>query len=176
MNKQSLATIWLDGCSGCHMSLLDIDERIIQLAEMYDILFSPLIDVKEFPESVDVTLVEGAISTDEDVKKIKMIRERTKMLIAFGDCAITGNVPAMRNRFKLEEVMKRGYLETTPKNQIIPDEMIPKLLDQAYPVYSFVEVDLYLQGCPPSADLIFYTLSEIAEGRTPALSEQARFG
>lgn len=176
MNKLSLATIWLDGCSGCHMSLLDIDDRIIQLTEMYDILYSPLIDIKEFPEEVDVTLVEGAISTDEDAGKIKMIRERTKTLIAFGDCAVTANVPAMRNRFSLEQVYARGYLETTPENKIIPDERVPKLLDMAYPVYSFVDVDIFLQGCPPSADLIFYTLSELAEGRTPELSERARFG
>jgi len=176
MNKLSLATIWLDGCSGCHMSLLDIDDRIIQLAEKYDILFSPLIDVKEFPEKVDVTLVEGAISTNEDVEKIEMIRERTGTLIAFGDCAVTANVPSMRNRFDLEKVLQRGYVETTPNNNLIPDELIPKLLDKAYPIYHFVDVDIFLQGCPPSADLIFYALSELAEGRTPELSERARFG
>ncbi len=176
MKKLTLATIWLDGCSGCHMSLIDIDDRIIQLAEMYTILYSPLIDVKEFPEEVDVTLVEGAISTDEDVEKIEMIRKRTKTLIAFGDCAVTANIPAMRNRFTLEQVFERGYIETSPNNKIIPDERIPKLLDKAYPVYNFVDVDIFLQGCPPSADLIFYTLSEIAEGRTPELSERARFG
>lgn len=176
MNKLSLATIWLDGCSGCHMSFLDIDDRILQLIEKYDILYSPLIDIKSFPEEVDVTLVEGAISTDEDVEKIEMIRKRTKTLVAFGDCAVTANIPAMRNRFNLEEVLKRGYVETTPKNKIIPDERLPKLLDKAYPVYQFVDVDLFLQGCPPSADLIFYVLTELAEGRDPELSERARFG
>ncbi len=169
MNKLSLATIWLDGCSGCHMSLLYIDERIIQLTEKFDILYSPLIDVKEFPEKVDVTLVEGAISSDEDVEKIEMIRRNTNTLIAFGDCAVTANIPSMRNRFSLEQVLARGYIETTPNNKVIPDEQIPKLLDKAYPVYHFVDVDIFLQGCPPSADLIFYTLTEIAEGRTPEL-------
>ncbi len=176
MKKLSLATIWLDGCSGCHMSLIDIDERILQLAELFDILYSPLVDVKEFPDSVDVTLVEGAISTDEDVEMIRKIRRQTETLIAFGDCAVTANVPAMRNRFDLEQVTRRGYIETTPNNKIIPDEYIPKLLDKAYPVYRFVDVDIFLQGCPPSADVIFHTLSEIAEGRVPDLSEQARFG
>lgn len=176
MKKLTLATIWLDGCSGCHMSLLDIDERIIQLTDRYEILFSPLIDTKKFPESVDVTLVEGAISTDEDLEKIEMIRRNTRTLIAFGDCAVTANVPAMRNRFDLEQVFNRGFLETTKKNKIIPDEKLPKLLDKAYPVYHFVDVDIFLQGCPPSADVIFYALSEVAEGRTPELSERARFG
>lgn len=176
MNKLSIATIWLDGCSGCHMSFLDIDDKILQLVERYDILYSPLIDIKDFPQEVDVTLVEGAISTDEDVKKIEMIRKRTKTLIAFGDCAVTANVPAMRNRFSLQQVIDRGYIETTPKNKIIPNESVPKLLDKAYPVCHFIDVDHFLQGCPPSADLIFYVLTEIAEGRKPEISERAQFG
>lgn len=176
MKKLSLATIWLDGCSGCHMSLLDIDERIIQLAELYDILYSPLVDIKEFPEQVDVTLLEGAISTDEDLEMVKKIRNQTRTLISFGDCAVTANVPSMRNRFKMEQVLHRGYVETTENNEIIPDQNIPRLLNKAYPVHHFVNVDLFLQGCPPSADLIFYTLTELAEGRTPDVTERARFG
>lgn len=176
MKKPTLATIWLDGCSGCHMSLLDIDERLVQLAENFDILYSPLIDIKTFPEKVDVTLLEGAISTDEDLEMVKKIRQQTETLVSFGDCAVTANVPAMRNRFKLEQVMLRGYVETNGMNEIIPDRDIPKLLDMAYPVHRFVHVDLFLQGCPPPADLIYYTLSELAEGRTPDLSKQARFG
>ncbi|MBP3191779.1 hypothetical protein [Natronogracilivirga saccharolytica] len=176
MKKLSLATLWLDGCSGCHMSLIDIDERIIQLTESYDILYSPLVDYKEFPAKVDVTLLEGAISTDEDLEMVKKIRTSTDMLICFGDCAVTGNVPAMRNRFKVEQVLNRGYVETTPDNKTMPDQYVPKLLDKAYPVHHFVDVDLFLQGCPPSADVIFYTLSEIAAGRTPDLRERTKFG
>ena len=176
MKKLSLATLWLDGCSGCHMSLIDIDERIIQVAEAYDILYSPLVDFKEFPEKVDVTLLEGAVSTDEDLEMVKKIRNRTEMLISFGDCAVTGNVPAMRNRFKVEQVLNRGYIETTPGNKTVPDQYVPKLLDKAYPVHHIVDVDLFLQGCPPSADLIFFTLNELAEGRTPDLTEHAKFG
>jgi NAD-reducing hydrogenase small subunit len=174
--KFTLATLWLDGCSGCHMSLVDVDERLIDVAGIYDIVFSPLVDVKEFPEKVDVTLLEGAISTDEDVEMVKRVRRSTKTLIAFGDCAVTSNVPSMRNHFKVEDVFKRGYLETTPGNTVIPDENIPKLLDKAYPVHHFVHVDVFLHGCPPTADNIFYTLVEIAEGRTPELSKRARFG
>ncbi len=176
MKKLTLATIWLDGCSGCHMSFVDVDERILQVAEKYDIIFSPLVDVKEFPEKVDVTLLEGAISTDEDVEMVKKIRKSTKTLIAFGDCAVTSNVPSMRNHYDLKDVFKRGYLETSTDNDVIPDEMLPKLLDKAYPVHHFVDVDVFLQGCPPSADTIFYALVEIAEGRTPELSKRARFG
>lgn len=176
MKKPSLATIWLDGCSGCHMSLIDIDERIIQLGEMYHILYSPLVDFKDFPEKVDVTLLEGSISTNEDLEMVKKIRKQTKTLISFGDCAVTANVPSMRNRFTKDQVLERGYIETTAKNDIIPDQQIPLLLDKAYPVHHFVDVDIFLQGCPPTADLIFYTLSEIAEGRIPNLTDKARFG
>jgi NAD-reducing hydrogenase small subunit len=176
MSKRKLATIWLDGCSGCHMSMIDMDQRLIDIVQKYDLVFSPLVDVKEFPEEVDVTLVEGAISSDEDYEKIKMIRDRTKFLVAFGDCAVTGNLPSMRNQFSVQEVLERGYIETSPGNREIPGENIPHLLDKAYPVNRFVEVDLFLQGCPPSADLIFNVLQELAEGRIPDVSENARFG
>ena len=176
MKKLSLATLWLDGCSGCHMSLIDIDERIIQVAEAYDILYSPLVDHKDFPKKVDITLLEGAISTDEDLEMVKKIRSRTDILISFGDCAVTGNVPAMRNRFKVEQVLNRAYIETTPGNKTMPDQYVPKLLDKAYPVHHIVSVDLFLPGCPPSADVIYYILIELAEGRTPDLTERAKFG
>ena len=109
--KVRLATVWLDGCSGCHMSLLDIDERLIALAGRVQVVWGPLVDAKEFPKDVDVTLVEGAVSSEEDLHRIKLVRSRTKLLISLGDCAITGNVPAMRNRFGADAVLRRGYLE-----------------------------------------------------------------
>ncbi len=176
MSKPTLATIWLDGCSGCHMSFIDIDERIIQLRDHYDILYSPLVDTKEFPGQVDVTLLEGAISSDEDLEMLNKIRKSTQTLVSFGDCAITGNVPAMRNRFKLRDVLEQGFIETTPDNKVIPDKHLPGLLEKSYPAHHFVDVDIYLQGCPPSADLIFYTLTELAEGRNPDFSNKMKFG
>src|SRR5208283_2983519 len=97
--KVRLATAWLDGCSGCHMSFLDMDQRLLDLAPSIDLVYSPLVDIKEFPPDVDVTLVEGSVSTNEDIERIRKIRSRTKLLISLGDCAVTGNVPAMRNPF-----------------------------------------------------------------------------
>ena len=97
MSKKRIATVWLDGCSGCHMSFLDMDERLLAIAGAADLVYSPLVDAKEFPENVDVTLVEGAVSSEEDLHKIKLVRERTKILISLGDCAVTANVPGMRN-------------------------------------------------------------------------------
>ena len=104
MTKAKLATLWLDGCSGCHMSLLDIDEGLIPIFERADIVYGPLVDPREFPEGVDVTLVEGAVGTEEDIEKMRRVRERTRILVALGDCAVTANVSGMRNPFKLRDL------------------------------------------------------------------------
>ncbi len=174
--KIRLATIWLDGCSGCHMSFLDIDHKLLELTDKVEIVFSPLVDTKEFPENVDITLVEGALGTEEDIHKIKKIRERTKMLVAFGDCAVTANIPSMRNPYGAEATLRRVYLEHDALNQQIPSEVIPSLLPNALPLHQLVKVDLFVPGCPPSADAIFYTLSELIEGRVPDLTSLSRFG
>ena len=176
MNKLKLATVWLDGCSGCHMSFLDIDERILTLAEKVDLVYSPLVDVKEFPEWVDVALVEGAVSSDEDFEKIRHIRAHTKTLVSLGDCAVTGNVPSMRDQFPLEQVVNRAYIENATLNQQVPSKVVPKLLAKVRPVHEVVNVDVFVPGCPPSADLIFNVLCELIEGRLPELSMTARFG
>ena len=176
MSKKTLATVWLDGCSGCHMSFLDMDERLIELADKVDLVYSPLVDNKEFPADVDVTLVEGAVSSEEDLHKIKTIRGRTKLLVSLGDCAVTANVPAMRNPFTVESVYDRAYYDTATLSPGTPTEVIPRLLPYARPVHEVVTVDVFVPGCPPSADVIFYALTELLEGREPKLSEKTRFG
>ena len=100
-DKLKLATVWLDGCSGCHMSFLDIDERILDVAALADLVYSPLVDNKQFPEMVDVTLIEGAGSSEEDYHKIRHVRAHTRILVSLGDCAVPANVPALRHRFKV---------------------------------------------------------------------------
>jgi len=174
--KLRLATIWLDGCSGCHMSFLDIDERLLALADKVDVVFSPLVDVKEFPENVDITLVEGALGTEEDLHKLMKIRPRTKTLVAFGDCAITANIPSMRNPFGVEETLNHVYLQMGADNPQIPVQSVPPLLPRALPLHNRVKVDVFIPGCPPSADTIFYAVSELIEGRVPDLSTYTRFG
>jgi NAD-reducing hydrogenase small subunit len=174
--KARIATVWLDGCSGCHMSLLDIDERLILLADKIDLVYSPLVDAKDFPENVDVTLVEGSISTDEDLHKIKLIRKNTKVLLSLGDCAVTGNIPSMRTVFPLAEVMDRVYHENATINRQVPTKVVPTLLERVMPLHEVVDVDVYLPGCPPSADNIFMAISELLEGRMPELTLTARFG
>jgi NAD-reducing hydrogenase small subunit len=169
--KLKLATLWLDGCSGCHMSFLDMDELVLELLDKVEIVYSPLVDTKEFPEMVDVTLVEGAVSSDEDFEKIHHIRRHTKFLIALGDCAVTGNIPAMRNRFALREVIQQVY-----KDKPVPNEGLPILLDAVRPLHTVVPVDLTIVGCPPSATTIRYALTELMAGRIPDLSKRAHFG
>jgi NAD-reducing hydrogenase small subunit len=172
--KIRLATVWLEGCSGCHMSLLDTDERLIALAQRATIVWGPLVDQKEFPEGVDVTLVEGAIGSEEDLHRIHLIRKRTKILVSLGDCAVTGNVPAMRNTFPVDEVLRRAYLENVTLHPHLPREVVPALRPTVRPVHEAVPVDVFVPGCPPSADLIFSVLCDLLEGKTPQTT--AKFG
>ena len=176
MSKLKLATVWLDGCSGCHMSFLDMDENLIALAEKVDLVYSPLVDEKIFPEDVDIALVEGAVSSEEDLHKIRHIRARTKTLVSLGDCAVTANVPSMRNAFGVKAICDRAYRENVTLDAGVPEQVIPKLLERAIPVNEIVPVDVFVPGCPPSADVIFYVLNELIEGRMPELSARTRFG
>jgi NAD-reducing hydrogenase small subunit len=175
MSKVKIATVWMDGCSGCHMSLLDMDERILDLAGKIELVYSPLVDAKEFPEDVDVTLVEGAVASEEDLEKIQRIRARTRILVSLGDCSVTANVPSMRNSCTLKSLFNDVY-ETGVLNGQVPKEVVPPLLPRVRPVHEVVNVDVFVPGCPPSADLIHFTLCELVEGRKPDLAMQARFG
>jgi NAD-reducing hydrogenase small subunit len=175
--KIKVATVWLDGCSGCHMSFLDIDEVLLDLADTIQLVYSPLVDLKEFPEGVDVTLVEGAVSSIGDLEKIKQVRSRTKILVAMGDCAVTANVPGMRNSAGgPEAILRRAYLEGDLLNPQIPNKVVPQLLELVKPIHAHVKVDVYIPGCPPSAKTILYAVSELLAGRQPDLTTMTRFG
>jgi NAD-reducing hydrogenase small subunit len=158
------------------MSILDLDERLLELAGKMDLVFSPLVDIKEFPENVDVTLVEGAVSSEEDLEKIQKVRARSRLLVSLGDCAVTANVPSMRNPFSAQAVLDRAYVENATLNPGAPREVVPPLLPQARPIHEFVKVDMFVPGCPPSADTIYTVLTEILAGRTPKMSTLTRFG
>ena len=131
---------------------------------------------KNFLEDVDVTLVEGAVSSEEDLHKIKIVRARTKTLVSLGDCAVTANVPGMRNPFGTKAVLDRAYRENVTFDPGIPDQIVPALLPNSRPVHEFVNVDVFVPGCPPSADTIYYVVSELLEGRTPDVTSKTRFG
>jgi NAD-reducing hydrogenase small subunit len=174
--KIKLATVWLDGCSGCHMSFLDIDQRLIELASKVELVYSPLVDNKRFPDAVDVTIVEGAVSTDEDIVKIRKIRQHTKLLLALGDCGVTSNVPGMRNPIGVEPSMQRAYHENADLQRQNPSEHLPKLLDRVRPIHEVVKVDLFIPGCPPPADAIWTILTDLLAGKQPDVAALTRFG
>jgi NAD-reducing hydrogenase small subunit len=176
MSRPHLATVWLDGCSGCHMSFLDMDERLLEVGQRADLVYSPLVDRKDYPADVDVCLVEGAVSSEEDLRKIRTIRERTRILVSFGDCAVTSNVPGMRNPIGAAPLLERAYVENATLNPRVPSQVVPRLLERSLPVHRVVEVDVFLPGCPPSADLIYATLNDLLEGRVPDTARSARFG
>jgi len=176
MKKLRLATLWLDGCSGCHMSLLDMDERLLDLAAKVDFVYSPLVDVKHFPEKVDVVCIEGAISTAEDEIKLRLVRQRSRLLIALGDCAVTGNIPAMRNVLGAQKMLQSVYIDRQPQGAQIPAADLPPLNDKALPLHHFVSVDLFIPGCPPAADTLFTAISALIEGKTADLRLDTRFG
>jgi len=157
------------------MSLLDMDERLLDIFERADLVYSPLVDFKVFPEDVDVCLVEGAVSSEEDLHKIQLVRARTKTLVAFGDCAVTSNVPGMRNPIGVQPLLDRAYLENVTVNPQIPSRIVPRLLPTARPVHRVVTVDVFLPGCPPDADLIYCLLDDLLAGRVPDVAG-ARFG
>ncbi|HUB71079.1 MAG TPA: hypothetical protein VL984_11705 [Acidimicrobiales bacterium] len=174
--KPRLATIWLDGCSGCHMSFLDIDERLLDLVGRADLVYGALVDAKEFPEGVDVTLVEGAVGSAEDLRRLLIVRERTRTLVSLGDCAITTNVPGMRNSFGPGPALERAYLQNATLNLQVPKVGLPPLLPESLPVHACVPVDVYITGCPPSADRIFQAISAVLDGRLDEAAPETKFG
>jgi NAD-reducing hydrogenase small subunit len=180
MARLKLATTWLGGCSGCHMSFLDLDEWLLKLAALADVVYSPLVDRKDFPEGVDLTLVEGAVANEENLRHIRQVRERSRVLVSFGDCAVTGNVTALRNPLGgADVVLRRSYVEAGDLNPRVPDEraVLPVLLDRVVPVHEVVHVDYFLPGCPPPADRIRALLQPLLAGAEPHLAgKDLKFG
>jgi NAD-reducing hydrogenase small subunit len=166
--KLRVATVWFSGCSGCHMSFLDLDERLLEFAERAELVFSPIVDIKEFPENVDVVLIEGAVGNTEHLRMLLKIRKKAKILVALGDCAVTGNVPSLRNPLPREEVLRTVYAREDPPG--LEEGKVPKFLPQALPLHAVVPVDYFLPGCPPPADRIWKFLRPVLLGQKPELS------
>jgi NAD-reducing hydrogenase small subunit len=172
MAKKKIATDWLAACAGCHMSLLDIDERIVALLDQVEFTSSPVTDLKHPPEEgVTVGILTGAVANSHNIEVARQMRERCQFLIAVGDCATFGGIVAMRNLVGTQEALKRAYLETeTTVDGLIPDSPeLGKPLDMVTGVDKVVKVDLFIPGCPPSADALFYALSELLAGRVPVV-------
>lgn len=169
--RLKIATTSLAGCFGCHMSFLDIDERFKELCEIAEFDRSPLTDIKKIRGQVDVALIEGGVCNSENVEVLRSFRAQSRFLVAVGACAINGGIPAMRNHLSLEECLETAYLEAPGiESPMIPnDPELPLLLDQVHPIHEIVRVDYALPGCPPSADVFWHFLMDIAAGREPML-------
>jgi NAD-reducing hydrogenase small subunit len=180
MDPLRIASLWLGGCSGCHMSFLDLDEWLIDFASQVELVYSPIMDIKEYPEKVDVALVEGAVANEDNLQLIRQVRARTRIVVSFGDCAVTGNVTAMRNVVGTpESVLDRAYRDASNLNPQIPAEpgIVPQLLERVLPVHDVVSVDAYLPGCPPPAARIRSFLEQVLARQTPQLAgRDLKFG
>jgi NAD-reducing hydrogenase small subunit len=174
MARPRVATVSLCGWFGCHMSLLDIDERILKLAELVDFDRSPINDIKQLTGPVDIGLVEGGCCNEENVRVLREFRRHCRVLVAVGDCAINGGVPALRNLVPLGQCYEEAYLDgptvDNPEGRIPDDAEIPLLLDRVCPCQEVVRIDHFLPGCPPSADTLWTALVALLEGRAPELS------
>lgn len=161
--RARLATAWLGGCSGCHMSLLDLDERLLALAPRLDLVYSPLADAREVPPGIDVCLVEGAVSTTDELALVRRLRERSRVLVAVGDCAASGNVTALRDAVGgAGAVLGVAWPAAAPR-----DDALPALLEEVRPVHAVVPVDRFLPGCPPAPDLLHAALVAATGGGDP---------
>jgi NAD-reducing hydrogenase small subunit len=180
--KPRLATVWLAGCSGCHIAFLDLDEWLLELADLADIVYSPVgSDQKLYPENVDVALVEGGVANTDNLELLQRVRASTRILVSFGDCAITANIPGMRNMLRgSDPVLRRAYLELADGSGQLPKApgIVPELLERVLPVHELVPVEVYLPGCPPPAERIRAALEPLLRGELPQLSgsDQIRFG
>ncbi|MCP5070065.1 MAG: NADP oxidoreductase [bacterium] len=173
MAKPKLATTSLAGCFGCHMSILDIDERILELVELIEFDKSPIDDIKEFSGRCAIGLIEGGCCNEENVKVLQDFRAHCDILISIGDCAINGGIPAMRNNIPLEECFREAYIDGVtvynPSGQVPNDKDIPLLLNKVFPAHEVVKVDFHLPGCPPPADTLWEALVALLTDKPVAL-------
>ena len=169
MSKPVIATASLAGCFGCHMSLLDIDERILRLVELVEFNKSPIDDIKTFTKPVDIGLIEGGCSNSENPEVLRSFRKNCKVLVSVGECAVMGGLPALRNVVPLRECLEEAFVNSptvAPEDRLIPnDEELPIILDKVYPLHEVVKIDYFLPGCPPPADLIWEAVTALVEGR-----------
>jgi len=169
MGKPRVATTSLAGCFGCHMSLLDIDDRILKLIDLVEFDRSPIDDVKHISQRCAIGLVEGGCANEENVAVLREFRANCDVLISVGDCAIMGGIPALRNNIPLEECLEEAYLKGrtvyNPCGKIPDSPDIPLLLNKVYPCHEVVKIDYHLPGCPPPADTLWAALVALLEGR-----------
>lgn len=176
MSRLRVATAWLGGCAGCHMSFLDLGERLLELSDAIELVYGPLVDAKQFPEAVDLAIIEGAVANSDNLELLGEIRKNSKVLVSLGDCAITGNVTSLRNFFSVDDLLTSVY-HAGPGSIPRSDEeggILPELLQRVLPLHQVVDVDAFIPGCPPDPERIFAALTAVIEGRPVELTEEQR--
>jgi NAD-reducing hydrogenase small subunit len=174
--RPRLATAWLGGCSGCHMSLLDLGERLVEIAGAVELVYGPLVDAKEFPPGVDITLIEGAVANVDNLELLRQIRGRSRIVVSLGDCAVTGNVTSLRNFFPVDDLLTAVYHAGPGSAPLGADtgQELPALLPRVLPLHQVVAVDAFIPGCPPDAERIWTALTALLRGEPVQLSEAQR--
>jgi len=177
MSKLRVATVWLSGCAGCHMSFLDLDEHLLDLAKAMELVYSPIADIKEFPEGVELVLVEGAVANSDNLTMARQVRQRSKAVVSFGDCAVTGSVPSLRNPLAVSDLLDTVYHEEGPGKVAKDGEtdgMLPELLTRVLPLHHVINVDAFIPGCPPDPERIWVAVNALLNGESVQLSEEMR--
>ncbi len=175
MSKPKISSDWMAGCSGCHMSLLDMDERLLDIASLADIRATPITDLKEPDKTgVDVGILEGGINNSSNEEVAHRMRSRCTILVALGDCAVFGGVPALRNFCGAQEALQRAYVEaeSNDSESKIPSDPELAVMSNVRALHEVVPVDVFVPGCPPDPDTIYYVLSELAQGRMPDVKDE----
>jgi NAD-reducing hydrogenase small subunit len=173
MAKPKVATVWCEGCSGCHMSFLDLDEALVDVLAQIELTVTPITDFKDFAfPDVDLGIIEGGVGNVEQRDIVRHLRQKARIIMAWGDCAVFGGINTLRNHTSVQELLRYGYIRTVSTvDGVLPiHPELPGLLDQVLPVNSVIQVDAYIPGCPPSPEAIAYGLTQILQGRLPVLS------
>lgn len=175
MGKPKVATVWCEGCAGCHMSFLDLDEGLLDVLARVELTVTPITDFKDyaFPE-VDLGIIEGGVGNEEQAEIVHRMRQKSRIIMAWGDCAVFGGINTLRNHIPVQDLLRCGYTETASTiDGVIPVHAeLPQLLEKVLAVNQVIQVDCYLPGCPPSPEAIAYGLTEILNGRVPTLPRE----
>lgn len=172
--KLKINTEWLSGCGGCHVGIVDLHEKLLEVLGNVELLRCPVLtDPKGYPQA-DIGLIEGAIRSEHDRHAAIAMRKACKRIVAFGTCAVYGGLPGAALAHSSEEILDAVYRSNPTTRGSAPPSLDVSSLEKAVtPLDEVIEVDLYLPGCPPHAAFIFDALMSLARGREPKAKQES---